>query len=65
MNDRLILRALRPSLRVSGERQGNSRCSCDQEGGGLKITNFPPEPDDPPNMPTMSFAGALRRLSKK
>jgi hypothetical protein len=24
--------------------EGNSRCSCDQEGAGLNIINFPPEP---------------------
>jgi len=26
---------------------GNSRCSCDQEGVGLNITNSPSESDDP------------------
>jgi len=36
----------------------NSRCSYNQKGAGLNITNFPPEPADPPNVRTMSLAGA-------
>jgi hypothetical protein len=42
--------------------EDNSRCSYNQEGAGLNITNLPPEPADPPCVLTMSLYSAVEVL---